>query len=215
LSARTGQLTDGFLALVVEPEPGGRLVRVDRDALVSLHSTLSVDARFQDFELVILQAAAADIDVEPFALRVGDWQIDMPQRLLQSATATAVLAAAIAADGLSSIPVAVLAVVLPFLLDIERVELRSRDRIVLAWLRDVDLAGGDPESAYGRLPEDLRLQLTLLEFADVWDRLIAAGEIDPHTPASRAVPRRMVLTLPDHSPPDECSDDQPQPRDAT
>lgn len=208
-------MTDGLLALLAEPEPGGRLVRVDRDALLSLHSTLSVDARFQDFELLILQAAAADIDVEPFALRVGEWQIDMPQRLLQSATATAVLAAAIAADGLSSIPVAVLAVVLPFLLDIERVELRSRDRIVFARLRDVDLAGGDPESAYGQLPEDLRLQLTVLEFADVWDRLVAAGEIDPNAPASRTLQHRMVLTLPDASPPDESSGDQPRSRDAT
>jgi hypothetical protein len=55
----------------------------------------------------------------------------------------------------------------------------------------------------------------MLEFAHVWDRLIAAGEIDPHAPASRALQPRMVLTLPGVSPPDESSGEQPQSRDAT
>ncbi|HEX8121227.1 MAG TPA: hypothetical protein VF549_08175 [Solirubrobacteraceae bacterium] len=159
---------------------------MDREGLLRLHSELRVEAPFEDFELVVLQAAAASVEVDRFALRVGHWRIDMPRRLLQTSVATGVLAAGIAAGGVSSVPVAVLAVVLPFLVDIDRIELRARDRIVLGRLRDLDARGGDPEAAYRRLPEDLRKQLTLMEFADVWDRLIEAGEIEPDGPNERA-----------------------------
>ena len=76
-------------------------------------------------------------------------------------------------------PVAILAIALPFLVDIERVELRGRDRVVLGRLRE--LSGGDAQVAYGLLPEDLLEQVTLLEFADVWQRLCEAGELAPST----------------------------------
>ena len=165
-----------------------------REDLVSLHRALQIPAPFEDIELLVLQAAASSIDVDPFALRVGHWRIDMPKRLLQSTVATGALAAAIAAGGVSSVPVAVLAVVLPFLVDVERIELRGRDRIVLAHLRDAAVTGGNPEAAYARLPPDLRGQLTLLEFADIWDRLLDAGEVQPESQAG-AGPKRIAVPL--------------------
>lgn len=185
-------MSDDLLAAILDPESGQGNVSVDRDSLAAVHATLGAGSAFADFELLVLQAAADDVAVEPFALRVGQWHIDMPRQALQSAVATAVLAAVIAAEGTAGVSVMILAVILPFLLDVERIEPRGRDRIVLAWLKDLDGDAADPESAYLRLPEDLRGQLTLLEFADVWERLLAAGAIDPEAPEQEPERKRKL-----------------------
>ena len=81
------------------------------------------------------------------------------------------------------------ALVLPFLVDVERIEVRTRDRIVRAHLSDPD-GIDDPEAAYAALPDDLREQLTLLEFADTLDRLRVAGRLsgDDAAEVSRRTP---------------------------
>lgn len=75
-----------------------------------------------------------------------------------------------------SIPVVLLALVLRFLVDLERVEIRTRDRIIRAALKEpIDF--DDVAAVYAKLPADIRAQLTLFEFADTLDRLRAAGRL--------------------------------------
>lgn len=172
-------MPDALAALLSSTDVGDDLISVDRDSLAAIRDAFAPDVPFDDFELVfLLHSAAADSSVEPFALRVGHWRIDLKARVLQSTIATAVLAAVIATDGATSVPFLVLAAVLPFLVDIERVELQGRDRIVLARLKGLKL-DADAELAFRQIPEDLREQLTVFEFADIWDRLRAAGKLEP------------------------------------
>jgi hypothetical protein len=158
--------------------------RLSREQLIATLQSAFPDCEdlHRELEIVVLQRIATQQAIDAYALQIGSWRIDLPVRLAQSAASAAILTGAIAITGDASVPVAVLALVLPFLVDIDRVEVRTRDRIVLAHLQDeIDLT--DPESTYRRLPEDLREQLTLLEFADTLDRLRAARLI----PDGRAV----------------------------
>lgn len=128
----------------------------------------------QSLEVVVLQQIAHSQPVDAFGLRVGQWRIDMPTRLMQAAVSASVLGGAIAVTGESSVPVVLLALVLPFIVKAERIEVRTRGRIVRAHLTDRQLLD-DPEAAYATLPEELRRRLTLLEFPDTLDRLRAAA----------------------------------------
>lgn len=156
-------------------------VSIDREAIYELleQTFPGLPALHADLEIIVLEHSARTVPVDPFALRVGSWRLDLPKTLLQSSLATAVLAGAISIGGPASVPVAVLAVVLPFLVDMERVEVRTRDRIVLAALRrTIPAEEHDVARLYEELPDDLRHQLTLLEFADTLDRLRLAGEFE-------------------------------------
>jgi hypothetical protein len=110
-------------------------------------------------------------------MRLGGWQLDGRRSAVQAAATAAVLAIAAQQTGLDSVPVALLALVLPFLVDIERVELRPSETIVLAALSSRAPAGEDAATWYAALPADLRDQITELEFADLLQRLNAAGAI--------------------------------------
>lgn len=77
-------------------------------------------------------------------------------------------------------PVVVLACVVPFLVEIERVELTPGDELVVAALRATALRatalhGGDDHVWYRALPPQLRAQLTQIEFLDLLGRLREAG----------------------------------------
>ena len=127
-----------------------------------------------ELEVVVLQQIAESQPLDAYALRIGPWRLDLPTRLAQAAVASAALGGAIEVAGKTSIPVVLLALVLRFLVDVERVEIRTRDRIIRAALKEpIDL--DDVAATYAKLPEDIRVQLTLFEFADTLDRLRAAG----------------------------------------
>jgi hypothetical protein len=161
---------------------------LSREALIDALEVLLPGRRelHEELEIAVLQRIAGEQPVDAFGLRVGHWRIDLPTRLMQTAVSAAVLGGAIAATGEVGVPAAVLALVLPFLVDVERIEVRTRDRIVRAYLSDPDVLD-DPEAAYAALPDDLREQLTLLEFADTLDRLRLAGGLSDDDPAEVSV----------------------------
>jgi hypothetical protein len=119
----------------------------------------------------------ADPEEPPLALRFGHWRIDAQRSLVQAAAASSVLALAVHEAGLTSVPVALLALILPFLVDVERVELRPSEKLLLAALRENADTGGDAAQWYASLPRELQAQLTMLEFADALEHLRAAGAI--------------------------------------
>jgi hypothetical protein len=75
------------------------------------------------------------------------------------------------------VPVVVLASIVPFLVEIERVELTPGDKLVVAALRAKALSGGDDHDWYRALPPQLRAQLTQIEFLNLLDRLREAGMV--------------------------------------
>jgi hypothetical protein len=133
---------------------------------------------------------------QPFEIRVGEFQIDAQRATVQSAVAAAVLAIAAREAGLDSVPVALLALTLPFLVDIQRIELRPSERVVLAALRDDILEPGSPRVWYERLPETLREQLTELEFTDLLARLQEYGAVREVSGEVQLLPPRRHLRFP-------------------
>jgi hypothetical protein len=86
------------------------------------------------------------------------------------------------AGGFDQIPAYVLPAILPLLVDMDRVRLSRGDRQLLAVLRfNAGAAAGQPvhpDVLYNRLPDDVRQDVSPLDFADFTARLIAAGEAD-------------------------------------
>jgi hypothetical protein len=114
-------------------------------------------------------------------MRLGSFQIDASRAAVKAAVTAAVLALAIEGAGLDSVPVVILAAVIPFLVEIERVQLAPGDAVVVAALRSVASPGGDDRDWYLALPGELRSQLTQLEFLNLLGRLREAGIVTTNT----------------------------------
>lgn len=123
----------------------------------------------------------AGLGEEELHARPGGWIVGLSDAAARGTLAAAVTAGVLAAAGFDQLPALVLPAVLPMLVDIERVELSASEDHLLASLRlqpELTEAVHSPEAVYDRLPEDLRDQVSLLDFLDFVERLVAAGEAD-------------------------------------
>jgi len=150
-------------------------VSLDADALLDLLRPLGEFAE-PVRDLAVLQLVG-ESDV-PLEMRVGKWRWNATQGAVQSAIATAVLLPVCYATGVVGIPAVVLAAVLPLLLNVEKIEVRASDLHVLATVKDELYFPNDIERVYDQLPEDLRHEITLLEFRDLVQRLTATGHLN-------------------------------------
>lgn len=150
------------------------VVSIDAAALLDLLRPLGAFAELIR-DLALLQLAG-ESDT-PLELRLGKWHMDVARGAIQSAITTAILLPVCHATGTNDIPVVVLATVLPFLVNIEEIEVRESDLHVLAVVREEFFFPNDVERVYESLPDDLRHEITLLEFRDLAQRLTAAGRL--------------------------------------
>jgi hypothetical protein len=115
-------------------------------------------------------------------VRPGGWVIDTTSSLARTAVTAALMTAVMYAGGFDQIPAYVLPAILPLLVDMDRVRLSRSDRQLLAVLRfNAGAAAGQPvhpDVLYDRLPDDVRQDVSPLDFADFTERLIAVGEAD-------------------------------------
>jgi hypothetical protein len=116
-------------------------------------------------------------DESALAMRIGPYRLDTQRAAIKAAVTAAVLAVAIEGTGLDSVPVVVLAAVVPFLIEIESTELAPGDELVVAALRIHAQPGGSDHDWYRTLPPELRAQLTQIEFLNLLGRLRDAGII--------------------------------------
>lgn len=114
----------------------------------------------------------------PFELRVGGWQIDIRKSVAQALLASALMIGAINLTNEGSIPTEVLALALPFLVEVERIELSIADRYVLGRMRVRNLQPATVKEWWKTLPKRLREEMTYLEFLDLIGRLHDAGAVD-------------------------------------
>ncbi len=115
-------------------------------------------------------------------VRPGGWVVDTTNSLARAAVTTAVMTAVLYAGGFDQIPAYILPAVLPLVVDLDRVKLSRSDRKLLALLRiNAGTAAGqqvNSDDLYNRIPDNVRQDVSPLDFADFVDRLIAAGEAD-------------------------------------
>ncbi len=133
---------------------------------------------------------------ESFELRAGDWRIDVRKSVLQATIASALMIACINFLGEGSIPLEVLAIILPFLVDVDRIELSTSDRYVLAQLQLHNLQPDTVKAWWKTLPKRLREEMNYLEFLDLIDRLHEAGAVKfEEDGAVKLTPDRPWLSL--------------------
>lgn len=116
-----------------------------------------------------------DRAVPPYAMRTGDWSLDLPAAVARSVVSGIVTTTVLQALGADSVPVVVLSLIAPLLFAVRRVEIRASDLVVHASLRQTAPdSGTSPRELYDRLPAEIAAEMTYLQFADVVDRLFQA-----------------------------------------
>lgn len=102
----------------------------------------------------ILRQILSDLADEPLAVRLGSWRVGVSAAALWAGMGAALVIAAIEAVGIDSVPVVVLTAVLPFLVDIEHVEVSQADRVVFAELKAGLTSPQDRRTLWDALPPD-------------------------------------------------------------
>ena len=129
-------------------------------------------------EDVLLEAVSDDA----FHMRPGGWRVNLAGGAVKALLVTVVLAAALFFSGADDIPLELLPVVVPLLVDVERVRLSRRDEELLIPLRvasdGVTGMALRHEGLYNRLDPAVREQLNYGDFVDFCERLIKAGYAD-------------------------------------
>jgi hypothetical protein len=167
------------LDLLLGPGGSESIVAVDSDLIDRVLSTLGVAG--SPLEAPARERILADLGQlvgEPFELRVGGWRIDVRKSVVQATIASALMVGAINIAGGGSVPIEVLALALPFLVDVERIELSTADKYVLAQMRLRNFQPDAVKTWWKALPKRLREEVTYLEFLDLIDRLRESGAIE-------------------------------------
>lgn len=143
------------------------------------------------------RAAVADAEgEEALNLRSGGWAIDLRGGLIRTALATAFIAGALAASGVTGLLPLVAPAVLPLLFDVRQVRLSRSQEVILAELQltpEARSGGLTDKELYARLTEQTRNQLSWLDFVDFLDQVRRAGLAEP------AADGRLVLRAPDNA----------------
>ena len=131
-------------------------------------------------EEALLEAVSEGDDA--FHMRPGGWRINLSGGAVRALFVSVVLAAALFFSGADDIPLELLPVVVPLLVDVERVTLSRQEEELLIPLR-VAAAGVTGmalrhEGLYNRLDPAVREQLNYGDFVDFCERLIQAGYAD-------------------------------------
>ena len=170
----------------------GAPLTVSSEDLERLWSDLVPDTyagrRGLDVFLQAVQAGAGETPDADLQFRPGGWQVDLRRGAVQSVIAAALIAGLLVALGATAIPAAVVTAVVPMFFDIQRVALTPGQEYLLAELVGHKEALDGTRTArelYDQLTEEVRLQLSFMDFADFLDTCRRAGLAD--TSATGAV----------------------------
>ena len=172
-------------------EPGtgaaaaGAALTVRSEDLERLWSDLMPDTyagrRGLDVFLQAVQAAADETADADLQFRPGGWQVDLRRGAVQSVIAAALIGGLLIALGATAIPAAVVTAVVPLFFDIKRVALTPGQEYLLAELvghKEALDGTRTPRELYDQLTDEVRGQLSYMDFADFLDTCRRAGLAD-------------------------------------
>ena len=172
-------------------EPGtgaaaaGAALTVRSEDLERLWSDLMPDTyagrRGLDVFLQAVQAAADETADADLQFRPGSWQVDLRRGAVQSVIAAALIGGLLIALGATAIPAAVVTAVVPLFFDIKRVALTPGQEYLLAELvghKEALDGTRTPRELYDQLTDEVRGQLSYMDFADFLDTCRRAGLAD-------------------------------------
>jgi hypothetical protein len=134
-----------------------------------------------DVFLQAVRAAADETADADLQFRPGGWQVDLRRGAVQSVIAAALIAGLLIALGATAIPAAVVTAVVPLFFDIKRVALTSGQEYLLAELvghKEALDGTRTPRELYDQLTDEVRAQLSFMDFADFLDTCRRAGLAD-------------------------------------
>ena len=134
-----------------------------------------------DVFLQAVQAAADETADADLQFRPGGWQVDLRRGAVQSVIAAALIAGLLIALGATAIPAAVVTAVVPLFFDIKRVALTPGQEYLLAELvghKEALDGTRTPREPYDQLTDEVRAQLSFMDFADFLDTCRRAGLAD-------------------------------------
>jgi len=172
-------------------EPGtgaaaaGAALTVRSEDLERLWSDLMPDTyagrRGLDVFLQAVQAAADETADADLQFRPGGWQVDLRRGAVQSVIAAALIGGLLIALGATAIPAAVVTAVVPLFFDIKRVALTPGQEYLLTELvghKEALDGTRTPRELYDQLTDEVRGQLSYMDFADFLDTCRRAGLAD-------------------------------------
>ena len=134
-----------------------------------------------DVFLQAVQAAADETADADLQFRPGGWQVDLRRGAVQSVIAAALIGGLLVALGATAIPAAVVTAVVPLFFDIKRVALTPGQEYLLAELvghKEALDGTRTPRELYDQLTDEVRGQLSYMDFADFLDTCRRAGLAD-------------------------------------
>jgi hypothetical protein len=168
-----------------EPSTAGAALTVRSEDLERLWSDLMPDTyagrRGLDVFLQAVQAAADETADADLQFRPGGWQVDLRRGAVQSVIAAALIGGLLIALGATAIPAAVVTAVVPLFFDIKRVALTPGQEYLLAELvghKEALDGTRTPRELYDQLTDEVRRQLSYMDFADFLDTCRRAGLTD-------------------------------------
>jgi len=172
-------------------EPGtgaaaaGAALTVRSEDLERLWSDLMPDTyagrRGLDVFLQAVQAAADETADADLQFRPGGWQVDLRRGAVQSVIAAALIGGLLIALGATAIPAAVVTAVVPLFFDIKRVALTPGQEYLLTELvghKEALDGTRTPRELYDQMTDEVRGQLSYMDFADFLDTCRRAGLAD-------------------------------------
>ena len=135
-------------------------------------------------------------------LRLGNWTLDLRRATIRTAVMSALLAGALADQGLTGVSVGLITAIIPSVLDIERVELSPGDRRLVLdlrlrpWVRNQALT---EDELYLLLPVETRETVNRYDFADAIGRLRELGVAEVASTTADGT-ERLALQDPDRRP---------------
>lgn len=156
---------------------------IDAEAAGSLAGALGLDAATADeFVRTIAQFAEWDGSSAPdgeFELRVGSWKLDFGMQVSRSSLMAAILGAIMVATDTKEIGVALVAAIVPSIIDVDDISLSAGDEKLLIdvqRLPDVTDRLVRVDDLYDRLPEEIRDRVNKYDFADFIERVRTADQ---------------------------------------
>jgi len=142
------------------------------------------DPALDDFLASVAESCDAEWDEghgarqDELGFRLGHWRIDVRKAATKGALLSAIVAGALAHQGMADIGVTVATAVVPAVLEIERVTIRPGDRRLLLELRlndEVRNRSLTEDQLYATLVPETRSVVNPYDFADLVQRLRDAG----------------------------------------
>lgn len=171
-------------------ELSNEVIAITQGEINKYWSQLSLDNEFKELEsLKIVEAVflshIGQKETDKLEFLNGGWTINVKGGIAKSAVGYAVMAGVLTLAGVTNgLALAVLPSILPFLFEIEKVDLNRREKFILAQLhlkKDVREQMHSPEQLYNLLPQDIQDQLNFLDFQDFLDKIDLAGYKDTYT----------------------------------